>query len=167
MSAAAAFIIFASMAEDDHNPDLFGDEARLRYRRSIVWATFCICCSLVPLVIAGLVFHSTWYDPSALGTIPPTPHNNDTMRDDSLERDEGLQRGIFSSISGKTKTTPPPSTTPAPSTWPPFEGPDGVPGFYGFHILCMLGGLAMALTAKMWRTQERERAQRNGEPLVM
>lgn len=165
MSAAAVFIMFASMLEDTAPPDLFGDDAPYRYRRSIAWATFCLCCSMVPVVIAGLVFHATWYDHSALDTRAPPPQPPPGVAPrvfpTLIERDESFKRGIFSSISGLAKTTPPPTTPPPPNTWPPFDGPAGVPAWYIFHVVCMLGALCAALTAKIWREQERAVARRD------
>lgn len=158
MSCATMFIVFASVAEDNEQPDPFGDHSRRRYNCSIIWAVFCMCCCIVPLAIAAATFHATWYDPTSLGTIPPSHTNNDTVHSD-----EGLQRGLFSSISGKVKTTPPPTTVPPPSTWPPFEGPDAVPGLYVLHIVLLMGSLGMSLLAKMWKSQERDRAQQAGE----
>lgn len=165
------FLVYLTIVRDAHGyDDPFGDQARQRYYGSLAGVVCCLLCTLVPLVVCALIVHATWYDPSTLGTIPPSFNNNNTTTTtlsvfNDLEEDEGLRRGIFSSISGHTKTTTPPPTTTIPParTWPPYEGPDAVPVLYVLHIVLLCGSSGFALLAGLWRAQERRRSQELGE----
>lgn len=158
------FLVYLTMVRDAHGyDDPFGEHARQRYYGSLAGVACCLLCTLTPLVVCALLVHATWYDPSTLGTIPPPAAlNNESLS--PIERDEGLRRGIFSSISGHTKsTTPPPTTTPPAVTWPPYEGPDAIPILYVLHIVLLCGASGFALLAGLWRSQERKRSQELGE----
>lgn len=150
-------------SEDDESP--FGEDQARRRCVSLTEVFACLLCTLVPFMFVLLITHRTWYDPTAL----PPRNSNDTLytASYSLEEDEGLRRGIFSSIGG-TKTTkpPPPTTTPPPLTWPPFTGPDLIPVAYILHIAALCGSLGLAIVAKMWQAQERKAARDRGEMIM-
>lgn len=151
--AVFVILLFANASSADDDLLLIADEhARRSCILSMIEVFLCLLCTLVPLVFVLILTHRTWYDSSAL---PPRRISNVT----SIEADEGLRRGLFSSIGGTKTTTPPPTTAPPPLTWPPFEGPDLVPAAYVLHIASICASLGSAIVAKLWQAQERRAAR--------